>query len=40
MAFGGAAYQGGEEREAGRDTDEQPGKSPLMRCEETYSTWQ
>ena len=38
--FGGAAYQGGEEAEAGTGTDEQPGKPPLIRYEETYSTWQ
>ena len=43
MAFGEAAYQGGEEPEAGRrGTNEQPmpDKPPLIRCGETYRTWQ
>ena len=41
--FGGAAYQGEEEAEAGRrGTDEQSlsDKPPLIRCGETYCTWQ
>ena len=38
--FGGAAYQGGKEAEAGRGTDKQRDKPPLIRCGETYSTWQ
>ena len=38
--LGGAAYQGGRGAEAGSGTDEHPGKPPLIRCGETYSTWQ
>ena len=38
--FFGATYQGGEEAKAGRGTDEQPGKPPLIIYGETYSTWQ
>ena len=30
----------GKNQRWGGGTDEQPGKPPLIRCEETYSTWQ
>ena len=38
-----AAYQGGEEaEEKRRETEEQlfSDKTPLIRCEETFNTWQ